>query len=145
MPVKSSSLALGLGYSHASLTAHPFGVVRMRRKLTVKQLEQVTTKESGYHVYGLRVSEIEICGVIVEEAPRTVTICDFSDKFDIFKPTELKSVSGSALLTIKPFKRGSKISFFCNSIRKATLYEEIFFGLEVHALVQQGFYKPEPI
>jgi len=102
-----------------------------------KEIRQDTVKEETVFVLsGRHILNFELCGIILEAKPRYIKICDFHGFLELYKSSETTADgTGSHIFTVKPFAIDSKVAFFCKSIRKSTLYEEIAYNLEVESLI----------
>lgn len=111
------------------------------KKLTSEMFKEIKLKNDSYWLNGQEVLYCDICGVVLDSSPGSVTLCDFYGKITFFKKLEtLIEQKGVYVLTIKIYSKNGSVFGFCKNARKTTIYEEIAFNIEVRSLLQNLCY-----
>lgn len=111
------------------------------KKLNSTLFSKTVPKDGLFLLNGKEVSYCELCGVVINATPTSITVCDFFGLTELYKSASMNlEGKGPFVFTIKLYSKKGKVYGYCKNIRNATIYEEIAFNVEVKHLLSSLCY-----
>lgn len=111
------------------------------KKITSEMFKQIKLKDDSYWLNRKEILCCELCGIVLDSSPGSITLCDFYGKITFFKKPDMPIDEKSLyVFTIKIYSKNGSVFGFCKNVRKTTIYEEIAFNVELHSLIENLCY-----
>lgn len=105
-------------------------------KTTSENLSKVQRKNNYFFLGNLKISYLEICGVIISITSKSFLLTDFNGQRLILKSSSMNLENGTFNIEIKPFISQDSVHYFCIRAKKIDFYEEICSQMEAKALIK---------
>lgn len=109
-------------------------------KLSTSKAKNLKIIKQMVYYKNFKVSLFEICGNITKISNKSFVIVDLCGELTLLKSQEQIIEEGCFIIEVKPFITDNKVIFFCKSIRKSSIYEEISSIFEIMALERTKYF-----
>ncbi|KAF9762199.1 hypothetical protein NGRA_2171 [Nosema granulosis] len=106
----------------------------LRRKIFTCNIKEIENRKGKYCLYGKEIGAVELMGVCIDHGEKFIRILDFYSEIVLYKSPQTSIPSHRCIFRCKIFIKDNKLALYCINVKRADLYEELFFIVEANKL-----------